>query len=222
MLALAPSKGWNYQGTLNGNAVTVSLYADPNLVNGVRAWIASAVTGTQTTVLTSASNVNANLAGALGLTVDASNNYTAVSELSAGGASPIPGGVEFIPSTLTQGQTWTADGGTATVIAVSVPVNGSAACGSSALGVKVRYTYPPASIDNTISYVPGCGLTDIVNNNNSQELALVSVGTYASIGQLSQSRRVGTATYLDTIKSALGLEHLAMPAGTRLRGAFGI
>jgi len=202
MLALVPSRGWNYH-TVNVNpALTVSLYADPNLVNNTRALIASVVSGTVPTVLTSSTSVYDNLAGALGIVTDGSNNATIVSEISAGSSAAVPGTPLFAPGSLTVGQTWSPyPGATATVVAVGAMPNANA-CPNPVPGAQIRFTY--AGYDQTGSFVPGCGITDWKNNTNGAEFALASVGSYGTLGQLHS--RVQAVTLLDTARSLLGLE----------------
>lgn len=204
MIAYAPSRGWNYSGSLNGQTVTVSMYANPNAVNGVYALTVAAVPGSVTTALTTAANVYANLAGVLGVTTS-NGSYNVVSEISAGSAAAVPGNPLLVSSNLTLNQSWNpVPGATATVTLIGTVPN-SSACPTPAQGVQIRYTYP--GYDDTFSYVPGCGLTNIKNNLNGVQISLVSVGTYASLGQLAVARRVESLTLLDTTKSLLGLGH---------------
>lgn len=201
MLGVGPSRGWNYQTTYGGTPLTLTIYADPSKVNGVQSLIAAGVTGLVPTVATSSANMTANLAGALGVTSDAAFNYTAVSEVSAGSTAAIPGSPTLIPSTLTLGQTWSSSGATATVIGVGSVPNASA-CPTPASGATVKFTY--ANYSYNVSYVPGCGITDFYNNANGAEFKLISVGTYASVGQMGIARKAQTATLLDTAASLLG------------------
>ncbi|MGZ3516596.1 MAG: hypothetical protein ACXVAM_05410 [Vulcanimicrobiaceae bacterium] len=204
MIALAPSRGWNYQTTFNGQSLTLSLYADPQATNGVTALIGTAVLGLVPTALTSTSAAQSSLVGALGLTTS-NGSYNVVSELSVSGAAPVPGSPLLIPNSLTLNQTWTpAPGATATVIAVGQVPNASA-CPTPASGAQVRYTYT-GGYDYSISYVPGCGITDMRNNTNGADMALVSVATYSVIGELSIARHAETASYVDAAKTLMGLE----------------
>lgn len=216
MLALKPSQGWNYQSTFKGSSLTLTLYDDPNPVNGVNSLIASGQSGLVATVATSASAMMTGLVGALGVSKDASLNYNAVSELSAGSLAAIPGSPLLVPSVLTNGAVLqTYAGVTATVVNVGTMPN-AGACPTPATGAQVRYKY--SNYDYTIAYVPGCGITDFLNNANGAEFTLVSIGTYASIGQLSVSRRAASATFIDTAASLLGLRHTTMPAAGLLQG----
>lgn len=204
MIAYAPSRGWNYSGTVNGQGVTISMYANPNAVNGVYALTVAAVNGSVPTALTTAANVYNNLAGALGVTIS-SGNYNVVSEISAGSAAAVPGNPLLVSSNLTLHQTWNpVPGATATVTFIGTVPN-SSACPSPGQGVQIRYTY--SGYDDTFSYVPGCGLTNLMNNLNGFQISLVSVGSYPSLGQLALARRVESLTLLDTAKSLIGLGH---------------
>lgn len=75
------------------------------------------------------------------------------------------------------------------------------ACPSAVSGAQVEYTF--GGIDDTVAYVPGCGITDFKNNLNGAELGLVSVGSYPAIGQIASG--VETLSLIDTVRSALGL-----------------
>ncbi|HET9031115.1 MAG TPA: hypothetical protein VFN49_13165 [Candidatus Aquilonibacter sp.] len=214
MLALKPSTGWNYQTTFNNNPLTITLYSDPT-INGVTALVAAGTTGLVTTVATSTANMQANMVGALGMTVDASGNYNVTSEYSLGSTAAVPGTPLFVPSTLTLGQTWSASGGSATVTNIGV-VPGESACpnaSSSPQGAQVTYTYPGYS--ESISYVPGCGITDVRNTTNGADFVLTSVGSYPAIGTLA--RRAATATWLDTAASLLGQRRNDLPGAHLLR-----
>lgn len=203
MLAMAPSRGWNYQGM----GVTVSVYTDPTPVNGITTLIAAAMSGSVSTVLSSAANVTSNLAGALGITPTASGPQV-VSELSAGSFAAVPGSPILVPNTLTQGQTFSpAPGVSATVIAVGT-VPGETACQTPVDGATVQYAF--AGLTYTVSYVPGCGITSYTSPS-AHTFTLVSVGQYLSIGQLSQQRSVASATMLDTAASVLGLRRTNLP-----------
>ncbi|MBV8637652.1 MAG: hypothetical protein JO322_06160 [Candidatus Eremiobacteraeota bacterium] len=212
MLALKPSQGWNYQSTYNNTSVTATLYVDPNPVNGVTTLVGAGVTGLVPTVATSATNMTQNLMGELGIKVDTSANYNIYSEYSVGSLALVPGDPVLVPSSLTLGQSWTpTTGATAKVISIGA-VPGQSACPnatSSTVGVTVEYTYP--NYDDTIAYVPGCGITDMKNPSNGAEFTLVSTASYASLGSLD--RRAAQATYLDTAASLLGLRR------SNLRGA---
>jgi len=207
MLSLVPSRGWNYHSIGVSPAITITLYADPAPVNGVRALIGSGVTGTVATVATSPSTMDANLLGALGIVTDGAYDASVYSEVSLGSTAAVPGTPLLVPGTLTLGQSWTPyPGATASVIAVGTVPN-AIACPVPASGARVRYTFP--GYDGTLSYVPGCGITDYLNNANGAELTLVSVGLYPGIGELAEKRRVESVTLLDTARSVLGLERNA-------------
>jgi len=75
-------------------------------------------------------------------------------------------------------------------------------CPVQATGAQVRYTFP--GYDDTVSYVPGCGITDWLDNTSREEIALISVGSYSSLGALST--KVGHVSLLDSALVALGLK----------------
>lgn len=219
MMAMSANKGWNYQGTLNGNPVTVSLYMDPTIVAGNTMVLAgTAQLGSVATVLSSRSNAIANEIGGLGIQ-RSTDGYHVTVEVSTGGAGLVPGAPLLVPADITQGQTWNPSPG-ATVTATLVgSVHGMAACPGATSGAELRYTYT-GGYDSTIAYVPGCGITYFANNTNGQSLTLVSTGIYPSIGDLSAARRVATTDWMVTARTALGLNHTPMPAAALLRPLF--
>jgi hypothetical protein len=215
MLAVAPSRGWNYQATYQGTSLTVSIYSDPTpLSDGSTALIVTGTIGLVPTVLTSASAATSGLVAVLTVS-KASGGYNAVGEASVGSTSPIPGTPLLVASTLTQGTTTTPSPGvTETVTSVGAVPNANV-CPTPGQGATVTYTYSGATY--TISYVPGCGITQIVASTGAT-FNLVSVGTYSSVGQLSIARRVGSATLVDTARSLLGLERNSFPTAALLSG----
>jgi hypothetical protein len=68
-----------------------------------------------------------------------------------------------------------------------------------------------------ISYVPGCGMTDVRNTTNGAEFTLTSIGSYPSVGTLA--RRAATANYVDAAASLLGLRRNDLP-GAHVVGTF--
>lgn len=211
MLGLAPSRGWNYQVTNAGLSGTASLYSDPNPKAGLQTLVITIAAGLQPTVLTSASAAAAAVAGAAGFTAG-TTNYTVAAESSIGSSGLVPGTPLLVPNSLTLNQTWApAAGATATVTFIGTVPNASA-CPAPTAGASVRYKYP--GYDDTISYVPGCGITDILNNSSGADFKLISVSTYASIGQLEIAKRVQSLTWLDTARSVLGLNRSHMPAAS--------
>ncbi|HTJ28552.1 MAG TPA: hypothetical protein VMA36_20530 [Candidatus Limnocylindria bacterium] len=209
MLALAPSRGWNYQVTSGSTSLTVSLYSDPDLVNGINVLAGTAVTGLVPTVLTSSTAAESAAFGGLGLT-KSSSGYNATAEVSVGSTAAIPGNPLFVASTLTQGTTTSPYPGATEVVTFVGNVPNANVCPTPATGATVSYTYPGQGT-TIISYVPGCGITQVVDPSN-EKFNLVSVGTYSSIGDLSTARRVQSATLADTARSLLGLERSDFPA----------
>lgn len=216
MLAMVPSQTWNYTTNYNNQPITLTLYADPNLVNGVRALVGAAVTGIVPTVATSTTSMQTNIVGAIGFTVAPPGNYDAVSELSKGGLAAIPGSPLFVSSTLTQGQTWIPYSGvTATVIQVGSAIPNVSACPKPGIGAEVEYRY--TGYDDTLSFVPGCGITDVHNNLSGADFALVSTSNVPAIGQLARARQTDAATLLDTAASLLGRNREAFKAASFLQ-----
>jgi hypothetical protein len=208
MLALAASRGWNYHVTYAGTSLTVSLYDDPVVSNGLSALVVTVTSGLVPTVLTSAAAAQGSVAAGLGVT-QSSGGYNAASEISKGGLAAIPGTPLFVGSTLTQGATSTPyPGVTETVTAVGSVPNANA-CPTPTTGATVNYTYSGSTY--TVSFVPGCGMTQIVAPTGAA-FNLISVGSYASIGSLSNARRLESATLADTARTVLGLQRNTFPA----------
>ncbi|MGD1066486.1 MAG: hypothetical protein ABR975_06680 [Vulcanimicrobiaceae bacterium] len=217
MLALAPSRGWNYQGISQGTTLTLSLYADPTLTTqGDWVLVGSGVTGAVPTVLTSAANMDDNLLGALGL-AEGANGYEAVAEISYGSSSVVPGDPLLVGTTLVQGATSTPYPGVTAVVTFVGTVPGASACPTPAAGATVQYTYS-TSVQVDISYVPGCGITQLAGAGGS--LTLVSTATYSAIGELSIARRVASLSPLDLLRSLLGMEHSGFRSAHLLSGLF--
>lgn len=208
MLGLAPSRGWNYQATYNNTSLTVSLYDDPTTSNGESALWAIGATGLVPTALTSASYAAADELAALAVSSSASG-YNAVAENSYGGPALIPGSPLFVGSTLTQGATSTPYAGiTETVVSVGAVPNANV-CPTPSTGATVTYVYSGSTY--TVSFVPGCGMTQIVAPTGAT-FNLVSVGPYPSIGTLAATRRLESVNLGDTARTILGLNHGSLPA----------
>ncbi|MBV9270835.1 MAG: hypothetical protein JO165_07070 [Candidatus Eremiobacteraeota bacterium] len=186
MLAVAASRGWNYQGTLKGSAVTISIYADPSQIDAATPLVIAGMYGSVPTVLTDAGTVESNLIGRLGVTQSSAGDQAVWAEPS-GTSTPmsIPGAPFLVvPNSLTLNQTWSADGGTATVVAVGT-MPGASACPTSTAGAQVRYQYGTTTV--SIAYVPGCGVTQVIDGNG-EAFTLVSTGSYTALGQLAWQR----------------------------------
>jgi len=103
----------------------------------------------------------------------------------------------LVPSTLTLGATFQPyPGASATVEGVG-NVSGASACPTPATGATVQYTFMNQAY--SVSYVPGCGITQYVGNNG-ETLTLVSVGSYPNEG-LQSVRRMDNLTILDSVRS---------------------
>jgi len=216
MLALQASRGWNYQATnsATGQSVTVSLYVDQTTVGaGELVLAATGLVGLHTTALVDHATAESNLVGALGITPSASG-YNVNAELSAGSAAAVPGNPLLVGSTLTQGTTSTPYAGvTETVMSVGT-VPGASACTTPGTGATVQYTFQNSTY--TVSYVPGCGITQVVPPSGVA-FTLTSVGSYPTIGNLSIARKVASVTLADTARSLLGLERNDFPAAKLFR-----
>ncbi|MBV8749524.1 MAG: hypothetical protein JO103_07405 [Candidatus Eremiobacteraeota bacterium] len=214
MLALQASRGWNYQATSGGQSVTVSLYVNQSTVGtGEFVLAAAGLPGLHTTALVDHATAESNLVGGLGITPSTSG-YNVNAEISVGSAAAVPGNPLLVGSTLTQGATSTPYAGvTETVMSVGT-VPGATACPTPAAGAQVRYTFQNTSY--TVSYVPGCGITQVVGPSGVP-FTLTSVGSYPTIGNLSVARKVASVTLADTARSLLGLERNDFPAARLFR-----
>jgi hypothetical protein len=216
MLALTAGRGWNYQtqGTSASGPLTVSLYDNVSQVNGnTSVLVAVAALGLVPTALTDPNTAEANAVGALGL-VQSSAGYNINSYISAGSRGTVPGDPLFIASTLTLHEAFAPyPGVNETVTAIGTMPN-AAACPAPTAGATVQYVYSGQTY--TISFVPGCGMTQVIQPNNVA-FNLISIGNYGStIGNLSEARRVQSATLLDTGKSLLGLNRMDMPMASKV------
>ncbi len=196
MLAYQANRGWNYQGNVPslGGALTMTVYADavqsgvePLILFGQPGALANAFAGTKM--------------GGIGVTATASEFNVVDYVLLNGGAIYAEGAISpiaaLVPSTLTLGATFQPyPGASATVEGVG-NVPGANACPTPATGATVQYTFMNQTY--SVSYVPGCGITQYVGNNG-ETLTLASVGSYPNEG-LQSVRRMDNLTILDSVRS---------------------
>lgn len=201
MLALQTNRGWNYQGSGNGQTITISTYVNPTrLSNGDFALVGAIASGLVPTALTSPSAAEAASFGALSLS-QSSAGYNVDAEATLSGGALVPGSPLLVASTLTQGATTSPYAGvTETVLAVGA-VPGASACPVPGTGATVQYTVQGGIY--RLSFVPGCGITQFVSANGAT-VTLVSVGTY-NLGNLAAARKVQSVTVFDTARTLLGL-----------------
>ena len=196
MLAYQANRGWNYHGTIPGTgAVTISVYADPQQ-NGVDPLIGFGGTGTgpdafSATKIAGLGVQNTGSGYVAGSYVLLNSNGTVFA------SGSIPGNPTLVPSTLTQGASFTTYPGVTAVVQSVGTVPGASSCPVPATGATVQYTFQGQTY--SVSYVLGCGITQYVGNHG-EVITLASVGTY-QLGTQS-ARRMDTLTTLDTIKSA--------------------
>ncbi len=198
---IAPSSGktWNYtaSGASVASPYSVSIYVDPQPdVSGNLALVgfqsstpnidAAATGGTQI--------------GAAGLS-QSGGGYTAQSfgSVSNDSYGIIPGGALLVPATLTYGETISLyPGVTGTVTGIGTMPGESACPNPSATGASVAYSVQGFS--SVVSYVPGCGITDLVTDR-FVDFRLHSITQNSGLGQQSIARRVLSATPLDNLRA---------------------
>lgn len=184
MLAVQQSRGWNYQGNTAQGQFTLTLYADPPSGSTTR-MVAFSVAGLQSDATSGIKQAGIDV-------VNQSNGYAIASytlynsDGSISAAGTIPAGSLLVTSTLTQGQTFTPYPGMTATVTFIGQVPGANGCPTPANGATVTYTFQSQTY--TISYVPGCGITQYVGNHG-ETFTLVSVGSYPQLGTQS-SRRI--------------------------------
>ena len=208
MLGLSPSRGWNYQGTNSNGSFTISLYQDPQPINGANAVGAAVLAGLVPTIITSGANFNANLVAIVGFN-PTSSGENVLYEVSAGSNANVPGNPQLVPNTLTQGQTFSPYPGLAATVTSVGSVPGASACPTPGNGAVVNYS--GLGQTSVVTYVPGCGITQYTTSGGTT-YTLISVATYASIGQLSGMRKAEGVNAVTTARSLFGLEHNDFPA----------
>ena len=196
MLAYQANRGWNYQGTaFGGQAVTFSVYADPSS-GGNDTFVLFGGFGTAATAFSGTKLASA-------LLQNNGGGYNAASYVlynqdgTVYSQGAIPGSPTLVPSTLTQGASFSSYPGVTAVVQTVGTVPGSSACPTPATGATVAYSFQGQNY--TVSYVPGCGITQYTGNNH-EVITLVSVGSYA-LGTQS-TRRLESLTLFDTVTSA--------------------
>jgi hypothetical protein len=196
MLAVSQNKGWNYQGSVPAaGPLTLTLYADP-ATNGVTPLVLLAVSGTQAdaTAGTKAAAMTVS-SSASGYDVTSYTIYNLDGTIYASGG--LPAGSMLVPSTLTQGQTFTPYSGMTATVTLVGTVPGSAACPNPTTGATVQYSFLGQTY--SVSYVPGCGITQYTGNHG-ETFTLTSIGTY-QLGTLADVRKMTSLTLLDSLKS---------------------
>lgn len=207
MLAVAQNKGWNYQGsTPTSGPLTLTLYADPSS-NGVTPLVLLAVAGTQSDATTGQKAAAITVSGSSG-TYDVTSYtiYNGDGTIYANGG--LPNGSVLVQSTLTQGHTFSPYAGMTATVTLVGSVPGAGACPTPGTGATVQYAFQGQTY--SVSYVPGCGVTQYIGNHG-ETFTLTSVGTY-QLGTLGDVRRMTHLTVFDSVKS---LWHILMSGERR-------
>ncbi len=188
---------WNYQGSVKGTAVTVTLYADPPS-SGVTPLIALAVRGTvpDATAGTKAAALTVT-GGSAGYDVTSYTAYNLDGTVFTSGG--LPAGTLLVPATLTLGQSFTPYPGMTATVSFVGNVPGTNGCPTAATGATVQYAFMGQSY--SISYVPGCGITQYVGNHG-ESFTLISVGSYPQLGTLGNVRQMQSLSVMDAVSNA--------------------
>lgn len=195
MLAVSPNRGWNYHGSVPGSGqLTLTLYADPT-TNGVTPLVLLAVSGTQADATSGTKQAAMTVESAKGYNVTSYTLYNFDGSIYADGA--LPAGSTLVLQTLTLNETFDPYTGMAATVTKVGAVPGASACPSPASGATVQYTFQGQAY--SVSYVPGCGITQYVGNHG-ETFTLSSVGTY-QLGTLGNVRRMNSLTLFDSVKS---------------------
>jgi hypothetical protein len=200
MLSLAANRTWNYSGVspATGQHLTVSLYVDPQPIDGNTGLVAFVLPTSAPNALPANGGV---AAGSIGVSDDPAGGYDAQTygSVSNNSFGLLPGAPLLVPSTLTLGQTFVPYAGVTATVRTIGSVNGIGACTNSpAAGADVIYVLPGVSED--IAYVPGCGITHLVTDSGTI-FTLQSIESHPEVGQQSIARRTLQATYADTLRS---------------------
>jgi hypothetical protein len=199
MLGLAANRTWTYRGTaLNGTTVTVTMYQDPQPVDGNTGLVAFAIPGAMTDALPAEGGT---LVGAVGVS-SGSDGYHAQSfgSVSNDSFGLVPGAPLIVSSTLTSGATFIPyPGVTATVRSIG-NVPGATGCPPTVGTTGAVVYYVIGTLTEQFSFVPGCGITRFINEAGTV-FVLQAVGSHPEVGQQSVVRHVLHATYGDTLRA---------------------
>jgi hypothetical protein len=198
-IAPAASKTWNYAALpATGVPYTVSVYSDPSPDTGGNIALVGFDYGS---VVPDAAAAGGYVVGAIGLSAASGGGYIAKTfgSVTNDTYGPVPGTPILIPGSVTLGQSFTPyPGVTETVTGVGAVAGMSACPGSPTTGAVVAYTL--GHISESISFVPGCGITDLVTDNGT-EFRLTSITQDPQLGQQSVARATRNATTLDLLRS---------------------
>lgn len=217
-LNFSASRGWNYlvtnvtgEFTYPGGVptpvttATVSLYDYPSSIDGTTILLEVAVAGASSSALTAPIGQQA-IFGAAGFSTTGTT-YTATRYASYTATAAIPTTV-VVNSPLVMGATSTPFVGVTETVTAIGTMPGEGACPTpTATGATVKYAYGSQIV--TVDYVPGCGVTQIVDNKG-ETWTLQSIGSYPTEATnytiTAVARQVGDASLLDTMRSIFGLE----------------
>ena len=192
-------RGSNYQGSLYGSPVTLTMYNNPPS-NGTNSTVLLLKAGTNADATTGIKLAMTSFAGSASTGYGPQNYvlYDANGVVVANGI--LPGGTQLVTGTLTLGQAFTPYPGMNAIVKSIGPVSGSSACPTPGNGAQVQYSFQGGTY--LLSFVPGCGVTQYIGNNG-ETFTLSSVGSYPQLGTLGDVKTLSNSTLFDTMASAV-------------------
>jgi len=199
MLAFAANRGWNYQTVSIGSAnpLTVTLHADDTSTGANAPALSQFVA--PGLVATAIGATSAFLNSQVTLVLDTGSGYQVKNFINFYGTFPV--NAILVPHTLTLGQTMSPYAGVSAVVTnVGIQPHEAACPIPTTAGAAVLYTGMGQTA--TVSYVPGCGITDLIAANG-QDIGLVSISSYSDLGTLSVRQQPLATTVWNTVHAAV-------------------
>jgi hypothetical protein len=199
MLAFQANRGWNYQtsGAGGSNPLTITLHADDTSTGANAPAISQFVApGLDSNAISATGSY---VSSQVTVTLDTGAGYKLNNFINFYGTFPV--NATLVPHTLTLGQTMTPYAGVSAVVTnIGIQPHESTCPVPTAAGAAVLYSGMGQNV--TVSYVPGCGITDVVAPNG-QDVALVSISTYSSLGTLSVRQQPLATTVWNAVHAAV-------------------
>lgn len=195
MFPFSIDRAWTYQTVNASSPYTVTLHANNNNASSTSTLSAFVVAGIQPDAISKAPE--SSIVESMALQPTAGSFQVLSVARTRNGSFAIPGSPELVPDTLTQGASFSPYVGVSADVRFVGGVRGAEACSSRASGATVRYAFQQETF--TVSYVPGCGITDFVSNTGV-ELRLISISSYHTAAIEAAERSISGTTLLDTIR----------------------